>query len=130
MKEFMYTAVKEEYSMQHRLTLVRERMGMNKRQFAEHLGIKYTTYLSYENGVNDLNTAFLTLVSQRCDTSVDYLLGLTNEDRPFFGATVASFDGDPLELLSEDERSVVKAFRSADNRSRADALRLLEWHRC
>ena len=54
-----------------KLKEIRENIGMNKKEFANCIGIKYTTY----NGYSD----FLILIAQKFDVSTDYILGLRDE---------------------------------------------------
>lgn len=42
-----------------------------------------TGYSKYETGENDVPTAILIRLSQFYHTSVDYLLGLTNDPAPY-----------------------------------------------
>lgn len=59
-----------------KLKEIRESTGMNKKEFANHLGIKYTTYNGYETGSREPASDFLILISTKFDISIDYLLGL------------------------------------------------------
>lgn len=59
-----------------RLKEIREKTGMNKKEFANYIGIKYTTYNGYETGAREPDSDFLILISQKFDVSTDYLLGL------------------------------------------------------
>lgn len=62
-----------------KLKEIREKTGMNKKEFANYLGVKYTTYNGYETGAREPASDFLILVSKRCDVSIDYIMGLINE---------------------------------------------------
>ena len=62
-----------------RLKEIREKTGMNKKEFANYIGIKYTTYNGYETGAREPDSDFLILISQKFDVSTDYLLGLQGE---------------------------------------------------
>lgn len=62
-----------------KLKEVRESVGMNKKEFATYLGLKYTTYNNYETEAREPASDFLILVSEKFDVSIDYLLGLKNE---------------------------------------------------
>lgn len=65
-----------EYLFCDKLKELRESVGMNKKQFAEHIGVKYTTYNNYETGVREPKSDFLILIGTRFDISIDYLLEL------------------------------------------------------
>lgn len=59
-----------------KLKEVRESTGLNKKDFANHIGVKYTTYNGYETGAREPGSDFLMLISTKFDVSIDYLLGL------------------------------------------------------
>ena len=56
---------------------------MSQMSIAKLLGMSQTGYSKYETGENDIPTAILIALARFHDTSVDYLLGLTNEKRPY-----------------------------------------------
>ncbi|WP_418752230.1 XRE family transcriptional regulator [Frisingicoccus sp.] len=59
-----------------KLKEIRESVGMNKKEFAQYLGLKYTTYNGYETEAREPASDFLILFSEKFDVSIDYLLGL------------------------------------------------------
>lgn len=80
-----------------KLKEIRESTGMNKKQFAEFLGIKYTTYNGYETGSREPASDFLILVSSKCDVSIDYLLGLHNEKEITHSYQLKSYEYEYIE---------------------------------
>ena len=50
---------------------------------AELLHIRQNTYSQYETGRRQIPIALLIQLSEFYETSVDYLLGLTNETKPY-----------------------------------------------
>lgn len=62
-----------------KLKELREKMGLNKKEFAQYLGLKYTTYNNYETESREPSSDFLILISEKFDVSIDYLLGLKDE---------------------------------------------------
>lgn len=116
--------------MNERLKQIREKMGMNMRRFADFLGVKYTTYVGYENGSREPGCEFLTLVARYCSTTTDYILGLTEDDGMLPRPEVVSATGeDPLRIVtSEDEYELLCAYKAADERAREDALLMLKVH--
>ena len=62
-----------------KLKEIRESTGMNKKEFAQYLGLKYTTYNGYETEAREPSSDFLILISGKFDVSIDYLLGLKGE---------------------------------------------------
>ena len=65
--------------MYPRIRDLREDMDMNQTEFAKLLGMSQTGYSKYETGENDIPTAVLIRLAEIHHTSVDYLLGLTDE---------------------------------------------------
>lgn len=62
-----------------KLREIREKTGLNKKDFANSIGVKYTTYNNYETGDREPNSDFLIMISQKFDISIDYILGLQSE---------------------------------------------------
>lgn len=69
--------------MRNRIRELREDLDMNQTEMAKLLDMSQTGYSKYETGENDIPTAILIKLSEIHDTSVDYLLGLTKERRPY-----------------------------------------------
>lgn len=65
--------------MYPRIRDLREDRELNQTQVAKMLCMSQTGYSKYETGENDIPTAVLIKLSLFYDTSVDYLLGLTNK---------------------------------------------------
>jgi transcriptional regulator with XRE-family HTH domain len=57
---------------------LREDADLNQVQLARLLGMSQTGYSKYETGENDIPTEVLIKLAQIYKTSVDYILGLTN----------------------------------------------------
>lgn len=62
-----------------KLKEIREKTGMNKKEFADYLGVKYTTYNNYEVGSREPASDFLIMISKKFDISIDYIMGLSEE---------------------------------------------------
>ncbi len=69
--------------MYSRIRELREDKDMNQTTMAKLLDMSQTGYSKYETGENDIPTAVLIKMAQIHDTSVDYLLGLTKERKPY-----------------------------------------------
>lgn len=69
--------------MFERIRNLREDKDMNQTEFAEKLGMSQTGYSKYETGENDVPTAVLMALAKIHNTSVDYILGLTDERNPY-----------------------------------------------
>ncbi len=66
-----------------RLRDLREDRDLSQRAVAELLHIRQNTYSQYETGHRQIPIALLIELSAFYGTSVDYLLGLTNETKPY-----------------------------------------------
>ncbi|MEA4932454.1 MAG: helix-turn-helix transcriptional regulator [Lawsonibacter sp.] len=66
-----------------RLKDLREDADLNQVQLARLLGMSQTGYSKYETGENDIPTQVLIKLAQLYKTSVDYILGLTNNKTPY-----------------------------------------------
>ena len=66
-----------------RLRDLREERDLSQNAVAELLHIRQYTYSQYETGRRQIPIALLIQLSEFYETSVDYLLGLTNETKPY-----------------------------------------------
>ena len=64
--------------MYPRIRDLREDRDLNQTQVAKMLGMSQTGYSKYETGENDIPTDILIKLARFYDTSIDYLLGETN----------------------------------------------------
>ena len=64
-----------------RIRDMREDRDLNQTQIAKMLGMSQTGYSKYETGENDIPTAILIKLARFYNTSIDYLLGETNDPR-------------------------------------------------
>ena len=64
--------------MYRRIRELREDSDMNQTQIAKILGMSQTGYSKYETGENDIPTDILIKLARYYNTSVDYLLGETD----------------------------------------------------
>lgn len=69
--------------MYHRIRDLREDADLTQTKVAKKLNIQQTTYSRYENGILDIPSQALIKLAKLHSTSVDYLLGLTDERRPY-----------------------------------------------
>ena len=65
--------------MYRRLRDLREDADLTQKQVAKYLGMSQAGYSKYETGENDVPTQVLIALAKFYHTSVDYLLGLTDE---------------------------------------------------
>ena len=66
-----------------RIKDIREDREMKQKDVAEFLNISQTNYSKYELGKINIPIETLKKMSILLNTSVDYLLGLTNETKPY-----------------------------------------------
>jgi transcriptional regulator with XRE-family HTH domain len=69
--------------MYQRIRDLREDNDLTQTQIANILNMSQTGYSQYEIGKNDIPTKILISLSNFYGTSVDYLLGLTDEIKPY-----------------------------------------------
>ena len=66
-----------------RLKDLREERDLSQQQVADHLGMKQPQYNRYVSGLRDVPTDVLIRLAVLYKTSVDYILGLTNNSKPY-----------------------------------------------
>jgi len=67
----------------HRIRALREDHDLTQKKIAEILNMSQTGYSKYETGENDIPTRILIELANFYHTSVDYLLGITDEIKPY-----------------------------------------------
>lgn len=67
----------------YRIRDMREDRNMSQTQIAQLLGIQQNSYSQIENEKNNLQVDHLIKLAKFYNTSTDYLLGLTNETKPY-----------------------------------------------
>ena len=65
--------------MYPRIRSLREDTDLSQRQVAAMLGMSQTGYSKYETGENDIPTAILIRLARFYNTSIDYLLGESDQ---------------------------------------------------
>ena len=66
-----------------RIKDLREDHDLSQQEVAEYLGMKQPQYSRYERGLRDIPTDILIKLSQLYKTSVDYILGITSDSKPY-----------------------------------------------
>lgn len=66
-----------------RIRHLREDKDLSQTAMAKHLGMSQTGYSKYETGENDIPTSILIKLANFHNTSVDYLLNLTEIKEPY-----------------------------------------------
>ena len=65
-----------------RIRELREDHDLTQKTVAERLGMKQPQYFRYEQGYRDVPSDILIQLADLYDTTVDYLLGRTDDPRP------------------------------------------------
>lgn len=66
-----------------RIKNMREDHDLTQKQVAEYLNIKQNTYSQYETGNRQIPIEVLVALAELYKTSADYLLGLTDQKKPY-----------------------------------------------
>ena len=66
-----------------RIRDMREDRDLTQKQLADHLHIRQNAYSQYETGQRQLPLDVLIALARYYKTSADYLLGLTDERKPY-----------------------------------------------
>ncbi len=66
-----------------KLRELREKSGMSQAEMAKILGCSQQTYSRYESHTTEIPLVSLIFLADYYDTSVDYLLGITEHDEPY-----------------------------------------------
>lgn len=69
--------------MYQRIRDLREDADLPQWKLAELLHVSQTTYSRYETGVLDIPSSSLIILAHFYKTSIDYLLGLTDNPKPY-----------------------------------------------
>lgn len=70
-------------NMYKRIRELREDKDLTQKQIGQLLNMSQTGYNQYEIGKNDIPTKILIKLAKFYNTNIDYLLGLTNEKKPY-----------------------------------------------
>lgn len=66
-----------------RIRDLREDNDITQNEIAKYLGMKQPQYYRYENGLRDVPSDILIELSKYYNTSVDYILGLTDNPKKY-----------------------------------------------
>ena len=69
--------------MYHRIRDLRTDRDLNQQDVADYLGMSQTGYSKYEVGTHDIPTEVLIKLARFYNTSVDYLLGETDNPKRY-----------------------------------------------
>lgn len=106
-------------SLANKLEYLRKQRGLTRAELARKLGLKYTTYVGYENGEREPGHGFLIDVARFYNVSVDFLLDMdsgslhVHEQAPKYGQPIDDTD-EILEMLKNDPDTRMVAKISGD----------------
>ena len=66
-----------------RIKNLRLLFNFTQKELADKLNIRQNTYSQYENGRREPSIEILIKLSEIFDTSIDYLVGITDEEQPY-----------------------------------------------
>ena len=66
-----------------RIKDLREDSDITQKEIAAYLHVRQNTYSQYENGQRQLPIEYLIALAKFYGTSTDYILGLTEERKPY-----------------------------------------------
>lgn len=69
--------------MYKRIRDLREDRDLVQKEVAAILGIDQRVYSNYETGKREIPTRFVVTLAKFYNTSTDYILGLTNNSKPY-----------------------------------------------
>lgn len=82
-KFFLTYNMIEVNTLYDRIRSLREDADLPQRKLADLLKVTQTTYSRYESGVLDIPVDTLIMLAKFYNTSIDYLVGLTDEKIPY-----------------------------------------------
>jgi len=88
-----------------RLKQLREEKNLYQKDVASYLGVDRTTYVKYETGSSEPNVDMLNKLAKFFNTSVDYILGNTDDPTP-----VDTKKGPSLEELASANKDIKEAY--------------------
>jgi transcriptional regulator with XRE-family HTH domain len=111
-----------------RLKSLRKTRKLSMQEMADELGLARSTYAGYESGYREPNLSSLRIMAHKLQTSVDYLLGLTDDPIPrepvrdarlLLACQRLHWDGIPLE---EEDLELVRRLLERVIRDRTPAF--------
>jgi len=113
-KGILFMIIKE------RLALLREGLGLSKKEFAEKLNVEQSTYGKYELGKRQPSLEILLRITELFDVSADYLLGLSDIHKPF----ITGIESESINKKSLND--VINITNELSEQSKTDLLKHAE----
>lgn len=119
-----------------RLKQFRSEIKLSQRDFASSIGLNLSTYNNYETGAREPSSDFWIAISKKYNVSIDFLLGLTNENFPVVEPQKGGLEPDEHDLVAdyrllnasgkEAARSAVHGFTLAPNYKKSTESKFFE----
>lgn len=101
-------------SMGSRLSDLRKRNGLTRKELAEKLNMPETTLRNYELGTREPGHTFLIQIATLFDVTVDYLLELTDSEHGIYSASPTITHMPTSNPLTPDEDELITLYRSVN----------------
>jgi transcriptional regulator with XRE-family HTH domain len=113
--------------MLENLSELRKKRKWSQQETADQLGIAKSTYAGYESGYREPSLQSLSQIADLFETTVDFILGRTNEEQDHIEVTTLLKEPDPRllidgKILSVDEIVDFVAFVRSKRMLRADEI--------
>lgn len=119
-----------------RLKQFRSEIKLSQKEFAHSIGLNLSTYNNYETGAREPNSDFWIAISKKYNVSIDFLLGLTNENSLASESKEGELELDERELVSDYRllnedgkkaaRSAVHGFTATPDYKKSSESKFLE----
>lgn len=106
-------------SFRERITELRREKGLTKEQLASAINFGKSIVYYWESGEREPNTKALIALSAFFNVSIEYLLGLNDEEKSLNTSKSS---------LSQKEQRLLKAFISLDENIQEKLIEDAEWH--
>lgn len=87
-------------SMSERLRAARKSAGFTQKQVAEYIGVTESAYCGYETGKRQPDATKVRAIAGLLEVTGDYILGLVNDPKGYYGVTVSDSDPQIEEIVS------------------------------
>lgn len=104
--------------MDFRIKEAREKIGLTQKELAIELGIKPNTFNGYEKGTHDPKSEILKKIAIRCNTTVDYLLGI---DKKHINSASDKLNT-PLEITDINREQLICNYESLNSHGKQKLL--------
>lgn len=108
--------------MNFKIKEARERVGLSQKELALSLGIKPTTFNGYETGAHDPKSEILSKIALKCDTTVDYLLGITDNPMKTKDKKIA-----PTESEDEQKQQLLHNYDKMNDKAQKTLVKYSEF---